>query len=101
MIMLVTSATESSTSSLIEGYWVARKWEAILHANSALHDRLPEPTQGLDKPRSDTTPDAGAGSSFSTNTSPGASSRLNIIENTSCVALRMASTSSDCVMGAT
>src|ERR1700693_5139950 len=101
MIMLVTSALASGTSSFIEAYSVSSKWEAILHANPAVHDKLPDPTQGPAKPISDTTPEAGAGSSFSTNTSPGESSRFNIIVNTSCVAVRMAWTSSDCAMSVT
>src|SRR5438552_14462423 len=97
MIMLVTSATESSTSSLTEPYSVCNRCEAIVHATSAEHDTLPEPTQEPASPTMETTPEAAMASSFSTKTSPVQSSRLSMVEKTSEAEDRIASTSSDCV----
>src|SRR5579871_5160754 len=91
MIMLVTSATASRTSSQMAGYSVINIALAILHARPAVHDTLPVPTHGPASPIKDTTPEAGAASVFSVNDWPGFSTTPSIVENTSLDALVIAS----------
>src|SRR5579872_2869805 len=89
-IMFATSATASRTSSFTAAYSDINSCEAILQANSGLHDTLPEPIQSPASPSSATTPDCVQPAVCAVSISPPEISIPSIVEKTSSVARRTA-----------